>query len=270
MKITNKFKNACLAIAGIAFLSISAQAAPLSTSNYKGAIFLGFTKSGATTDLTIAIGTIPGVTIDGLSQLTGNVALGNYNTQLVAALGGSWYSQGYFSAFGIDTTSLNQKLYLTAPGTAVNLASAQVTSSYSAINSTILNNLNNGSGGILQDTVPGVATNANYSDNMVSFTGAAQAWQVIPGATNNPELAVQSGSISNKLYLDTYTVTYGARSAITGATVAALAPVPQGYLSISSTGDVTFTTVPEPSTYASLAIGLGIVAVALRRRTVKA
>jgi hypothetical protein len=86
-------------------------------------------------------------------------------------------------------------------------------------------------------------------------------YQIGGGAGNTNSLGqfspTDEGSVGT--VLDVYKIVSGNATKNTAGTLV-------GAISIDSTGDVTFTAVPEPTTYAILGLGAGLLLMAARRR----
>lgn len=253
MKYKNILTTAILAFASMALVSTSAMA----ETYQNGQVLLGFTKAGATGELTISAGAIAGLSLSGLTTLNHTFTIGNFNTQLTAALGASWYSTASFSAFGGDFPVLtvpgdtHGQMYISSASSA---APSSITGAASgtdvAIKGATLAYAQNGTGGTYQGDP---TATGSYSSYMPVYSGSSTAW----GGVSDPEATVNSN-----LYLDIYSLTTGSHNAITGANGSLM----DGYFSVASNGDVSFNAVPEPSTYAMLGIGALFMGVVLRRK----
>ena len=245
----NKLTTALVALASAAVLSTSAQAAGSVNASYtSGDLLVGFELSGAANNYVVDLGSA--------SQLTSNQSFQLSTADLVADFGSGWANSNsnvvtnpdlQWGLIANDQGKLaqgnaNTIWFTSTSSTALNGFSA---SALHGISNSI-QNLDTGSGGFLGTTTTSDTTNAiNQS------AAAANSWtSFAPGSTGfglgiSVEQANNVGPTAAVEDVFEY---------VPGTSQANLL----GTLSLSSGGVLTFTAVPEPSTYA-----LGITAVVL-------
>lgn len=247
MKITKKIQAALLAIAGLAIIAPGIQASV--TTYNDGDILLGFRQTGATQDYVIDIGQFSSLPGSGSTTFS----LGNVAADLTTAFGSTWYTSNtvQFAAFG-DSSAGFGKIFI---GNSLNAAQSSALSGF----------LGNADQGI--STAYGVYTNQTASVNAptgllqsvssgASYAsyqpGGANSGGINFGAWNNTESLVNANN-----YLDVYSLN-ASGNAPSGAPVS-------GYFSVNSSGNISYSVVPEPSTFMALALGT-LILVTLRRR----
>jgi hypothetical protein len=250
MKITKLIQSSLLAMASIAIITVSANAAALTASD-TGELFLGFSKSGATNDYVVKIGnynSLPTTTSSSFYSLS--------TADLISAFGSTWYTGGTvkFTVFGLDLNTGNGSLALGSPSsTALTLQNAgNVNTIISQMDQLI-------QGGYATTSSSGVDGNAltiaQSNTNSYTLQGTpSTGW----GALGTIDTVVTGSNYLNVQNL--------------GASGAGASTSVKGFFTIASTGVVSYNVaaVPEPTTYASLLVGGLLLALVVRRRSVNA
>jgi hypothetical protein len=250
MKITKILAGSLLALAGLSILAPSAKAN--STSYADGDLLLGFRQSGgspaATQDYLIDIGSFASLPTSGSTTFS----LGNIGADLTSLQSG-WWTAGnlQFSVFGQDTN--NGYIFI-----GNNTAAGQ-----QALNSGAVNTASANISNVTDIAYSNHASTANSSVGFLESVGANKSYTSFqPGGINafgknfvtwnNSESAV-----TGRDYLSVYTV---------AGNGSAPASVVKGYFTLASTGDITYTVVPEPTTFTALSVGALLLGATLRRR----
>lgn len=266
MKIKNIFTTSLLALASLALLPSSGRAATTTYAN--GNLFLGFHAFGSeSNDYLVNLGAAtqfdgkaPGYTI----------TLGNISTDLSSGslFGASWATRTdiYWGAIAGD--SLNNILWSSKQETVNGTVSTPWQKKSSSTQSGVTSSIDSVGASFTQNT------SASFTNSLIEAKSGAESyasWQ--PGYGNT------DGANSNGISFAFFNPTNEANSASgiantrldlfkipnTNATGAG-AGTYDGTFSLSSAGVLTFSVVPEPSTYSALIGGAAILVWFMRRR----
>ncbi len=272
MKSRDITRLAVLATAGVAF-GVTAHAA--TTSYSAGDLFIGFTKTGSSSDYLVDIGQASNFTSQ-TSWTTVTLSLGNVATDLAATFGSDWATNSAVSWGVVGTTHLStvggdgpRTVYASKNGeswtnyvnntgwkdastTSLSTADSRITTlagAYAGKTSTA-----NSSVGIVQTSVSTAGNDAfaSYQPGGANATGGASNESF---AFFNPSIL---GSNAGGISADTLGIFR--LVPISGSTPPAS---PVGDFTINSEGSISFTAVPEP---ASVSLGLAGATLMLARR----
>jgi hypothetical protein len=274
MKI-NTLKNTVLALALAAFAGTSAQGATLSYT--QGDLLMGFyatAGTGQTTNYVLNLGNFATYR-DNSPGNSFNLSLGNVGADLTAIFGSGWdvRSDLFWGVFGHSgtTTGVDPANTLYA-GQDAALGTGYTRAVSSQQGATINGNLNN-IVGEYNGANSTANSNVGQSQDTTLFNNewVTQANQNINGAFGRYDITEFNAVIGQDLNLYRMLRTTVADPDNGNATLGQGSL--QGTFSISSGGVVSFSTIPEPSTYALIGLGLGGLTLLRRyknKKTVKA
>ncbi|MCX6970883.1 MAG: PEP-CTERM sorting domain-containing protein [Verrucomicrobia bacterium] len=267
MKIRTKLLTLLLGAAGLAagFSPGASEAATINTSAALGSVVLGFREDGSSTAYLVNLGSFSQFVNATPGSVTA-LSLGSIGVDLIATFGGSWNTRTdlYWGVFGTSNTS-NPNLYASKARTNVNTpgtpwpnlsgsltdrqnTAGQIGNVFAWIDGK--SSTANSNVGIVQSGVSGSASYyVQVATPSTTDFGATSQWTSIEGSFGNGT----SGTV-----LDFFRVPNGN---LNGGV-----PTNLGAFRINNSGGVTFTAVPEPSTYALLALTGTVFMVFVRRR----
>jgi len=223
-------------------------------------LVIGFYATGAANDVELNLGTLD-TSATGLLSVDTH-SLGNVTTLLNTNFGTDWTGINW-AATGGTKLSAGGSEYVTSQWSSTTITNGvlgDVNSANFGVQST--GAVNNGIAAV-NSVMAGAVTNNLIGSTVVnSFTTKAPFNMPAVSVVNTLGNAVSttSGSFSVS---DLYLIKGNVDTSLPG--VAGVSGF-QGTLAVSSTGDITFTVIPEPSTYAIILGALTIGFVALRRR----
>ena len=246
-----KIKSLC-ALAAFAAAAFSAHA-----QLDAGDLILGFRSTAASSDVEIGLGNVNSLT-------TG--LIGNFNASLTSVFGSSWATTGGISWGAAGTDNVNTIDYVTAKwNTAAGTLGVQNSTPFAAASSSAL--------GLASSAIV-VAGQGFTGPNAVAAADAnaitiaksnAQSW-------TSQETAGSAAFGSSAFAQSTFSNTTNRSNASVGASASDLyeytannAGVFLGTFSLKSNGDLYFTAIPEPSTYAAI-LGVATLGIAMIRR----
>ena len=283
--IKHKLSLFALAVlAGVVMSATNASAASYSAGN----LLLGFRNGGSENysyyvnigAASLYEGATPGSTF--------NLSIGSLGTELTAAFGSSWSTRtdlfwGVVGAVQVDTAP--------DPAHTIYLSSATATAGHS----TVINNSTDGlqggwyskiatTGTLYKNTNSGAAANTTalgltkptiglYQANSVTSswgasTGGNNAYAAPSSFTTGAAIEAVVGGVANQLDLYQLVASDAASAGASGFSASGSHDL--GTFSINSSGTVSFAAVPEPSTWALMGLGFGVVVLAVRRRQLRA
>jgi len=242
------------ALVAVASIAVSAQAAVAGFND----LVIGFQTTGVANDVLIDLGSYTQYTAPGV------YTIGNYNSALTSAFG-DWKNDANIQWGAVATNSTVDKFLATTPwadataGVAA-LGTAGQTSGVGIYGQSALGGPSTSIQAVY--TAINTATSSNYTQGvaLTASNSAALSWtkkapfQLTKADLLNPNISNGDAFTASDLYL--------IQPSVQGSLV--------GTFAVASTGDITFTVIPEPSTYAIILGALTIGFVALRRRFSKA
>jgi len=247
-------------LAAIAAFSAAAFAAHAQVATSFGDLVLGFKPATGTTNVEIKLGSI-----STFQSATGTLDLGNFNSVLSAAYGADWATN--------TTTGLAWGVVGSAGNTAVGdvAKTAWATSAWNTANAASLGAQNSTSFGSFSSSALGT-TVTKVNSVYTSLTGATAGQTSGSAVTNttgvwgtNAPFNLTGALFTNQVTSLALGQTYSAADLYR----LAINTVPAGIMgtfALDQSGEVTFTVIPEPSTYAAI-LGLATLGfVAIRRR----
>jgi hypothetical protein len=277
-----KLRLASLALAATAIWATQAQAAFVSYND--GDLLLGFEQNGTTANLVVNLGSIGQFTAGGAyySPGVGVTVAGLSSTDLSNVFTASWNSnvQTNLVRWGLagrtadgQTTTINSVLYqqntlfLSRGRTTVGTQSVPFNRTFNGTQATIGDNISG-----LGANLAGLQSTVNSSQAGIFSDGPGAGWTSYQNGTNSALGFDYNANLEQPLtgsatgptnsVLDLY------RLNNTNNTSGPAAGTYLGSFALNNAGVLSFTAaaVPEPSTYVSLALGLGLMGVVLHRR----
>jgi hypothetical protein len=228
-------------------------------------LVLGFDSSNSTetTNFLIDIGQVADYAAPGTYNL------GNYSSSLTSLYGSDWYSanQVKWAAFGETKNTQGGSLYITSQWTSTTgTLGVDNSADYSA---TLKGSTVNGALGKVSQV---------YSSGVAGTSAEIGTLEIAKSSQNsfttNAPFAMTATLVNNTLNSDTINGASFSASDLylvtNNGTASAVSYSLLGTFAVYGNGDITFTVIPEPSTYAVILGALTIGFVALRRRFAKA
>lgn len=268
-RITKFLSRAFLAFA--ASLALLAPAAHAVTYN-DGDLFLGFYSSTSSKDYLLYIGNYTNYTTNGGAFNGSSFSIGTasaINADLTNAFGAGWFSDPNvkWGVIGIQDYFGTNTVFLTDPH------ATATTSAWSALASGDQQAVGGAVNGLAQAFLSGGAGGATAAGGKIQSTATLQSYY------DYSPLGTQSLGASF-LYYGNGGIDTSSRSAYLAELVATdnggaglLADgskVIDGQFTVASNGAISYAAVPEPSTYAMIGVGAGLLFMAARRKTCKA
>ena len=267
-------------VAGVLLTAHVASAATV-TANV-GDVYIGFRKAGALNNLLVDLGSATNFTASSLGAgYGGTLANGasftaiNLAADLTAVFGSGWANNPgdgtgvTWAVVGVtDANNDNQAPFTNLTANSIYVTKARTNPGVQS-STFVLGNLNNASSGIqnVAANYDGLTSTVNSNFAVIQATSDPGSWSALVGNQNSAfgtgktlEQA-SSGAYSGPTdsVLDLY---LGPNAGSTGGTTSLYL----GNFSVASNGNVNFSAVPEPSTYALLALTGTIFMVFIRRR----
>lgn len=251
------------AVAGIAFSLAAASAATVGAPQVND-LFVAFratSGTGATTSYIVNLGQNATVTASSNSNLNTTLNLGNIATDLADTYGSDWATSGavQWSVFGVGGAA-SSTLYASkqqgsvgVPSTAwPQLTSTERNSTYSQVNSVI-----NGIGGYHGSTATSNSLVGTFQAN--SSSASSYAFQVGGGA-------LDFGTLSSWSSIEGQSANGISTTALDLYRINANGVTSTGYFTISNTGVIGFTAVPEPTSALLGLVGAGVLLASRSRK----
>jgi hypothetical protein len=261
----NTIKMTLLALAGVALVSTQQVRA---FSYADGDLLLGFRAAGgtgSTTTLVINLGANSSYNSPTATPFSLTSSIGNLAADLTTYYGSGWATRTDLY-WGVAGGTTSNQLLLSRPQSTYDA----ITSPWARANSTLQSNVKNTIAGT-GSAYAAAATAGSNSLVAVEATTDVNNWaiKVTPNSTTN---AFTANSFTSGKGIE---ASFAAGADTTAVDLYFLAPgsgngTYRGSFQISSSGDVYFGLVPEPSTYASLLVGVLFLFAVVRRQRLSA
>jgi len=266
--MTMKTKNLILAVLVVAGATFSASSAKAQGTYSQGDLLLGFRDTSDSKDYVIDLGSASAFTGQSLG-FTETLSLGNVNADLTNIFGAGWSSDAnlYWGVAGSTSSSIlyagESEQTLGTIGTPWSEASTHTQGTPAGL----INGI--GTNAVSFSTVSSNATDAFIQNN--SDPASWESYMPFGANSNNsdsvfkyyaPEFEGNSSTGISNTALDLFQMNPANGTGNLGTY--------QGTFTIDNGANVTFTVVPEPSTYAAVVLGAGILVLVSRRRRIAA